>query len=134
MAGAEGDGEITPVNTDADRTAAAIAGALDATLVYLTDVPGILTDPEDRDTLVREADTPEEWATLEAAVEGGMGRKLMAAREALAGGASEVVIANANLDAPIYTAMEGDGTHIFPGALEGNAGEDGQDADAEGSA
>ncbi len=117
MAGAEDDGTVTPVNTDADRTAAAIAGALDATLVYLTDVPGILTDPDDRDSLVREADTPDEWAALEAAAAGGMGRKLMAAREALEGGAPEVIIADANIETPIYTAMEGDGTHIYPGAV-----------------
>lgn len=117
MAGAEEDGTVTPVNTDADRTAAAIAGALDATLVFLTDVPGILTDPDDRDSLVREADTPEEWAALETAASGGMGRKLMAAREALEGGAPEVIIADANLETPIYTAMEGDGTHIYPGAI-----------------
>jgi acetylglutamate/LysW-gamma-L-alpha-aminoadipate kinase len=136
MAGAEGDdeGTITPVNTDADRTAAAIAGALDATLVYLTDVPGIMTDPDDRDTLVREADRPEEWATLQEAAEGGMGRKLMAAEEALDAGAPEVIVADANLETPIYTAMEGDGTHVFPGALEGDTDEGGQDADAEGSA
>ena len=129
MAGVD-DGEITPVNTDADRTAAAIAAALDAQLVYLTDVPGILTEPEDRDSLVREADSPDEWETLEVAAEGGMGRKLMAAREALEGGASEVVIADANLEAPIYTALEGDGTHIFPGALEGSSGEEGEDGGA----
>jgi acetylglutamate/LysW-gamma-L-alpha-aminoadipate kinase len=119
MAGHEDDGTITPVNVDADRTAAAIAAALDATLVYLTDVPGVLTDPEDRDSLIREADTPEEWAQLQDAAEGGMGRKLMAAEEALEGGAPEVIVADANLETPIYTAMEGDGTHVYPGALEG---------------
>ena len=117
MAGEEDDGTVTPVNVDADRTAAAIAGALDATLVFLTDVPGILTDPADRDSLIREADTPEEWATLQAAAEGGMGRKLMAAREALEEGAPEVIVADANLEVPIYTALEGDGTHVYPGAL-----------------
>ncbi|MEF8856533.1 MAG: acetylglutamate/acetylaminoadipate kinase [Haloplanus sp.] len=91
MAGEEEDGSITPVNVDADRTAAAIAAELRATLVFLTDVPGILTDPADRDTLIREAESPDEWAELEAAVGGGMGRKLMAAREALEGGSPEVI-------------------------------------------
>src|SRR6056297_3164153 len=60
MAGAD-DGDITPVNTDADRSAAAIAGEVDGTLILLTDVPGILEDPEDRDTLIREVETPEDW-------------------------------------------------------------------------
>jgi len=141
MAGAEGDdgsearsasgrssGEqpretITPVNTDADRSAAAIAGELRGTLVLLTDVPGILRDPDDRDTLIREVDTPEEWAELEDAAEGFMGRKVMAAKEALEAGASEVIVADANLEAPIYTAMEGDGTHLYPSALEGTGDE-----------
>ena len=36
-----------PVNADADRAAAAVAGALGAELVVLTDVPGVLADPED---------------------------------------------------------------------------------------
>jgi acetylglutamate/LysW-gamma-L-alpha-aminoadipate kinase len=121
MAGREGDdGEaVTPVNTDADRAAAAIAGELGATLVLLTDVPGVMTDPEDRDTLIREADTPEEWERVEAAAEGGMGRKAMAAEEALQRGGAEVVIADANLDRPIMTALEGDGTHIYPEAVGG---------------
>jgi len=111
---------VTPVNTDADRAAAAVAGALGATLVLLTDVPGILEDPGDRDTLVREVDDPAEWGDLQSVVEGGMGRKVMAAGEALEGGAAEVVVADANIDRPVMTALEGDGTHIYPGALEGD--------------
>ncbi|MEF8888381.1 MAG: acetylglutamate kinase, partial [Haloarculaceae archaeon] len=119
MAGAD-DGNVTPVNTDADRAAAAIAGALDATLLLLTDVPGILEDPDDRSTLVREVDDPAEWDHLQSLAEGGMGRKVMAAGEALEGGAAEVVVADANIDRPVMTALEGDGTHIYPGALEGD--------------
>jgi acetylglutamate/LysW-gamma-L-alpha-aminoadipate kinase len=119
MAGKDDDA-ITPVNTDADRAAAAIAGALDATLVLLTDVPGILEDPGDRSTLVREVDDPAEWDHLESVAEGGMGRKVMAAGEALESGAAEVVVADANIDRPVMTALEGDGTHIYPGALEGD--------------
>jgi acetylglutamate/LysW-gamma-L-alpha-aminoadipate kinase len=117
MAGLEDEASVTPVNVDADRTAAAIAAALSATLVFLTDVPGVLRDPNDRDSLIREADAPEEWDVLQAAAAGGMGRKLMAAREALLGGSPEVIVADANLEAPIYTAMEGDGTHVYPGAI-----------------
>jgi len=116
MAGAE-DGSVTPVNTDADRSAAAIAGELDATLVLLTDVPGILEDSEDRDTLIRTVETPADWERMDAAAEGFMGRKVMAVREALAGGAREVVVADANLERPIATALEGDGTHVYPSAL-----------------
>jgi acetylglutamate/LysW-gamma-L-alpha-aminoadipate kinase len=124
MAGEEdpGDGgdeaEVVPVNTDADRSAAAIAAALDATLVLLTDVPGIMADPEDRDTLIREVDSPAAFDRLETAAEGFMGRKVMAAEEALSGGSPEVVVADATIERPVATALEGDGTHIYPEALE----------------
>ena len=125
MAG-DDDGEITPVNTDADRSAAAIAGELGGTLVVLTDVPGILADPDDRDTLIREVETPADWDRMEAAAEGFMGRKVMAIEEALEAGANEVVVADANLERPIETALEGDGTHVYPGALADETGGDGE--------
>jgi acetylglutamate/LysW-gamma-L-alpha-aminoadipate kinase len=117
MAGAD-DGEITPVNTDADRSAAAIAGALDATLVLLTDVAGVYADPDDPETLIESVETAADWERLEDAAEGFMGRKIMAAEEALNGGADEVVIADANADEPILSALDGGGTHIHRDALE----------------
>jgi acetylglutamate/LysW-gamma-L-alpha-aminoadipate kinase len=128
MAGADEDG-VTPVNTDADRSAAAIAGELDGTLVLLTDVPGILEDPDDRDTLIREVETPEDWQRMDDAAEGFMGRKVMAVKEALEGGAPEVIIADANLEYPIETAMEGDGTHVYPSALDDDTYEGNGDAE-----
>jgi acetylglutamate/LysW-gamma-L-alpha-aminoadipate kinase len=117
MAGKDGDG-IVPVNTDADRSAAAIAGALDATLVLLTDVAGVYEDPDDPATLIESVETDEEWTALEAAAEGFMGRKIMAAEEALAGGAPEVVVADANAEEPIVSALDGSGTHVYASALE----------------
>ena len=111
MAG-EDDGETIPVNTDADRSAAAIAAELDATLVLLTDVSGVYGDPDDPSTLIESVETSEDWAALEAAAEGFMGRKIMAAEEALSGGSPEVVVADANADAPILSALDDDGTHI----------------------
>jgi acetylglutamate/LysW-gamma-L-alpha-aminoadipate kinase len=118
MAGIEDDRAVTPVNTDADRAAAVIAGALDATLVLLTDVPGILADPDDPATLFETVETAAEWEEVEAAAAGFMARKLMAAEEALTGGAAEVVVADANDEAPVTAALEGSGTHIQQGALE----------------
>ncbi|WP_246984901.1 acetylglutamate/acetylaminoadipate kinase [Halorientalis marina] len=117
MAGADDD-EVVPVNTDADRSAAAIAAALDARLVLLTDVPGILADPDDEATLIETVETADEWETLEAAAEGFMSRKVMAAEEALDGGAPEVVVADANADEPVLAALDGDGTHLYDSALE----------------
>ena len=111
MAG-DDDGDVIPVNTDADRSAAAIAGELDATLVLLTDVAGVYEDPDDPSTLIELVETSEDWQALEAAAEGFMSRKIMAAQEALAGGSPEVVVADANADAPILSALDDDGTHI----------------------
>jgi len=119
MAGKD-DEEIIPVNTDADRSAAAIAGALDATLVLLTDVEGVYEDPDDPETLIESVETGEDWAGLEAAAEGFMGRKIMAVEEALSAGAPEAVVADANADEPITSALDGAGTHVHASALAGD--------------
>jgi acetylglutamate/LysW-gamma-L-alpha-aminoadipate kinase len=108
----------TPVNTDADRAAAAVAGALGARLVVLTDVAGVYADPDDESTLIESVTTPAEWADLEDAGEGFMTKKLMAAKEALTGGASEVIVADANVRDPIVAALDGGGTHVSPDAVE----------------
>ncbi|WP_318567710.1 acetylglutamate/acetylaminoadipate kinase [Salinigranum marinum] len=107
----------TPVNTDADRAAAAVAGALGATLVLLTDVEGVYADPDDPATLISRVETPAEWAALEAAAEGFMTKKVMAAKEALDGGASAVIVASANADAPVTSAVDGGGTHVQRSAV-----------------
>jgi acetylglutamate/LysW-gamma-L-alpha-aminoadipate kinase len=109
----------TPVNTDADRAAAAVAGALDATLVLLTDVEGVYADPDDPATLISHVETSEDWAELEAAAEGFMTKKVMAAKEALDAGAPEVVVASANADDPVSGALASGGTHIQRSAVTG---------------
>jgi acetylglutamate/LysW-gamma-L-alpha-aminoadipate kinase len=110
-------GELLAVNVDTDRAAAAVAGALSARLVVLTDVPGVLEDVEDPESVVDSVATPEEMASLEAAAEGFMRRKVMAATEALETGAESVAIATANADEPVSSALSGAGTEILPGAL-----------------
>ena len=124
MAGADenddGDSVVTPVNTDADRSAAAIAGALDATLVLLTDVPGILEDPDDESTLIESVETTDDWDRLETAAEGFMSRKVMAIEEALDRGADRAVVADANANEPVVGALDGEGTHVTAGALGGD--------------
>ncbi|MEF8843802.1 MAG: acetylglutamate/acetylaminoadipate kinase [Haloarculaceae archaeon] len=121
MLGDEGEGgdpRYTAVNTDADRASAAVAGELGATLVSLTDVAGVYRDPEDPATLIEDVATPEDYEELERAAEGFMGRKVMAATEALERGASEVVVADANADRPVRAALESGGTHIHPEAVQ----------------
>jgi acetylglutamate/LysW-gamma-L-alpha-aminoadipate kinase len=108
----------TPVNTDADRAAAAVAGALGARLVVLTDVAGVYADPDDPSTLIESVTTPAAYDALADAAEGFMTKKVMAATEALESGAPEVVVADANVESPVTGALDGGGTHIHASALE----------------
>jgi len=128
MLGEESDGGVTPVNTDADRLAAAIAGALGAELVLLTDVDGVYADPDDPDTLLGTAATADELAAVRDAAEGFMTRKVMAAEEALEAGSAGVTIAAANADDPLVDALSGGGTRIDPAAVADDAGSGGTDA------
>ena len=107
------------VNTDADRASAAVAGKLGGTLVSLTDVAGVYRDPEDPSTRIGRVETPADHEELQDAAEGFMGRKVMAAEEALEGGAEAVVVADANAEEPVRSALDGDGTRVLPGALGG---------------
>jgi acetylglutamate/LysW-gamma-L-alpha-aminoadipate kinase len=94
-----------PVNVNADRVAGAIAVALGADrLVFLTDVPGVLADQ----AVVRELRLPGTGIT------GGMGIKLVAAGQALAGGVSRVYIAGGGGREPISLALAGKtGTRVL---------------------
>jgi acetylglutamate/LysW-gamma-L-alpha-aminoadipate kinase len=100
------------VNVDADRAAAAVAAALDAsTLVLLTRAPGVLRDPADASSALETctlppSGSPPTWA------EGGMALKLVAAREALVQGVREVVVADGAGERPVLEALAGAGTRI----------------------
>jgi acetylglutamate/LysW-gamma-L-alpha-aminoadipate kinase len=109
--------EFTPVNADADRAGAAIAAALGGELIVLTDVAGVYEDPDDPETLVESVGTPAELEAVEDAAEGFMTKKVMAAVEALEGGAASVVVADANNRDPITAARTGHGTEFQPGAV-----------------
>jgi len=122
--------EWLAVNSDADRAAAAVAGALDADLVLLTDVPGVLADLDDPGSVIDTVDSAAGYETLTDAAEGFMTRKVMAATEALEGGATSVTIGDANADAPVSGALDGAGTTILPNALVDDA--DGDTAEVEG--
>jgi acetylglutamate/LysW-gamma-L-alpha-aminoadipate kinase len=123
MLGENKDGSVTPVNADADRSAAAIAGTLGGELIMLTDVTGIYADPEDPETLIESASTAEELDAVKTAAEGFMTKKVMAATEALEGGAPAVYVADANSDNPVTDALGGTGTTIHRSVLD--ADEDG---------
>lgn len=105
------DGEA--LNVDGDRAAAAVAAALKAaSLVILSNVPGLLRDVNDPDSLVpRVARAELKNANTKFAVDR-MKKKLLAAEEALDGGVRQVVLGNANESHPVRHALAGNGTVI----------------------
>jgi len=96
------------INVDGDRAAAAIAGALRAdVLIILSNVPGLL----DLETnhLIKKISKEEcmQYAR------GRMMKKILGAKEALAAGVNKVILGSANIDHPITSALQGEGTVIF---------------------
>jgi acetylglutamate/LysW-gamma-L-alpha-aminoadipate kinase len=100
------------LNVDGDRAAAVVAGALSAaTLVLLSNVPGLLRqfpDPTSLVELIEAGDLPTamEWA------QGRMKKKLLGAQEALNHGVERVVLADGRRVQPLTDAMHGIGTTI----------------------
>lgn len=98
------------MNVDADRAAAQIAIALGAaTLVFLSDVPGLMLDPSDPDSLVPDIRRHEIPRAMEIA-RGRMRTKVLAAKEALQGGVRRVVVADGRIPQPVEMACLGQGT------------------------
>jgi acetylglutamate kinase len=84
--GADRDGRSHNVN--ADEAAGAVAGALGAhKVIFLTDVAGWLSDPDDPHSLIAQADTDQVRAALPDA-QGGMLPKLQACVDAIGEGVS----------------------------------------------
>lgn len=104
------DGEA--VNVDGDTAAAMLAAAIKADeFLMLSNVPGLLRDLRHPDSLVARipAKAIEEFLPL---AQGRMKRKLMAAAIALESGVRRVILADANIDRPITSALAGRGTVI----------------------
>jgi acetylglutamate/LysW-gamma-L-alpha-aminoadipate kinase len=96
------------LNVDGDRAAAAVAASLHAdTLAIMTNVPGLLEDPKNTDTLIRTIPAEQLESYMEYA-QGRMRKKLLGAQEALQGGVQRVCIGNASLQA----VLDGAGTTI----------------------
>jgi acetylglutamate kinase len=80
------DPEGRSYNVNADEAAGAVAGALGAyKVIFLTDVPGWLSDPQDPDSLIGQASALEVAERLEG-LGGGMRPKLAACVQAINGG------------------------------------------------
>jgi acetylglutamate/LysW-gamma-L-alpha-aminoadipate kinase len=105
--------ESEALNVDGDRAAGAIAAALSAeTLVILTNVPGLLKDVEDEESLIDEIPQSQAEDYLDRYAEGRMKRKVLGAVEALRDGAGRVILADGRLEHPVQAALAGQGTVI----------------------
>ena len=109
------DREGQSYNINADEAAGAVAGALRAyKLVFLTDVPGWMRDPDDPSTLVSEADA-NLVAELLPTVAGGMRPKLAACLQAIHGGVSHAHIVDGRVPHSLLLELftdAGQGTKI----------------------
>jgi acetylglutamate/LysW-gamma-L-alpha-aminoadipate kinase len=101
-------GEGETLNVDGDRAAAAVAVALNAeALVMMTNVPGLLTDPENEATLISTIPA-DQLADHMSYAKGRMRKKLLGAQEALEGGVPRVYIGRTSL----LNVLNGSGTTI----------------------
>jgi acetylglutamate/LysW-gamma-L-alpha-aminoadipate kinase len=105
--------ESEALNVDGDRAAAAIGSALGAqTLVILSNVPGLLRDVADRDSLINHVPKDEADEYLDRYAKGRMKRKILGATEALRDGVERVIIADGREARPLFRALDGYGTVI----------------------
>ena len=98
------------LNVNADEVAGAVAGALSAPVVFLTDTVGVLDDPADPTSLLptlSAADT--ETRVRDGRIAGGMIPKVEAALGALEQGASFAVIADGRASGTLTRAAQGSG-------------------------
>ncbi len=94
--------EFEPLNVDGDRAAAYLAGGVKASSVmFLTDVPGLLMDSQ----LVRSLSIKEAEEMLPK-IGFGMEKKVMACVEAVKMGVGESIIASGLVENPITSATE----------------------------
>jgi acetylglutamate/LysW-gamma-L-alpha-aminoadipate kinase len=93
------------VSVDADHAAAAVATSLGArALVFLSNVPGLLENPEDPSSVVQESHDVERCMRF---ATGRMRYKLEATRRALQGGTPAVHISSSRIPRPVFAALAG---------------------------
>ena len=104
-------GEV--INVDGDKIASKIATEMKAkTLLFLIEAPGIMTDLEDKNSLVKKVNKGnlEELLVI---VSGRMKRKLMECIKLLDCGIERIIIADGRIESPISNALNGGGTQIY---------------------
>lgn len=104
--------ESVAINVDGDRAAAAIATALGAeALIILSNIPGLLREYPDENTLIREIPKERVQESM-AFAEGRMKMKVLGAAEAVSAGVGRVIFADARVEAPVQRALRGEGTVV----------------------
>jgi acetylglutamate kinase len=100
-----------PLNINADLAAAALAKELRvAKLVYLSDVPGLLSDPKDPSTLVKSVTRKEADAMIaDGTISGGMIPKIRSAVDALNAGVRKVHFVDGRLPHALLLEIFTDG-------------------------
>ena len=98
------------MNLNADVAAAALAGALGAEqLVFLSDVPGLMRDPKDAGTLIREIRAGElEKLEKEGVIRGGMIPKCRSATAALKQGLQKVEFVDGRVAGALTKVVKGE--------------------------
>ncbi|MCX6049980.1 MAG: [LysW]-aminoadipate kinase [Chloroflexi bacterium] len=100
------------INVDGDRAAAMVAAAFKAdALIILSNVPGLLRNFPDENSLIREIPRAKADDFMQYA-EGRMKKKVMGAVEAIAEGVQKVIFADGRIEQPITQALAGGGTQI----------------------
>jgi acetylglutamate/LysW-gamma-L-alpha-aminoadipate kinase len=103
------------INVDGDKLAMELAVALKASrLLVFSNTAGLLRDLRDPTSTVSAVDLRRLDEYLDMA-KGRMKKKVLAASEAVRRGVGEVILADANADDPIETALAGGGTHVRTG-------------------
>ena len=100
------------INVDGDRAAAVLATAFCAdTLVILSNVPGLLRDVHDEQSLIMRIEKTDLESYMKVA-QGRMKKKVMGALDALEHGVKKVILGDARLDRPVQQALQGRGPVI----------------------
>ncbi len=105
-----------PLNVNADEVAGAVASALDTPVLFLTNVPGVLDEPSDPDSLLSVLSRSDaEQRIRDGRISGGMIPKVEAALKALDDGAPSAVIADGRDRATFLRALRRQaGTAVLP--------------------
>ena len=106
-------GHGTMLNVNGDEAAGAVAGALGEGVVFLTNVPGVLDDPNDPATLLPDLTRVQvEERIRDGRISGGMIPKVESALTALTMGAPFAVIADGRDAHGVKLALAGGGTRL----------------------